>query len=63
MLFKMIVRNSDRINQLCTDLLATTRMAELTFSDESLNEVIDESIELANDRINLNQYIKSGEKL
>ena len=54
MLFKMIARNSDRINQLVTDLLATTRMAELTFSDESLNEVIDESIELANDRINLN---------
>ncbi|HEY5392481.1 MAG TPA: CHASE3 domain-containing protein, partial [Hanamia sp.] len=54
MLFKMIVRNSDRINQLVTDLLGTTRMAELTFSDESLNEVIDESLELANDRINLN---------
>ena len=54
MLFKMIVRNSDRINQLVTDLLGTTRMAELTFSDESLNEIIDESLELANDRINLN---------
>lgn len=54
MLFKMIARNSDRINQLVTDLLATTRMAELAFSDESLNKVIDESLELANDRINLN---------
>lgn len=57
MLFKMIARNSDRINQLVTDLLATTRIAELTFSDESLNEVIDESLELASDRINL-KHIK-----
>lgn len=54
LLFKMIVRNSDRINQLVTDLLATTRIAELTFSEVSLNSVIDESIELARDRIDLN---------
>jgi signal transduction histidine kinase len=54
LLFKMIGRNSDRINQLVSDLLATTRVAELSFSDVSLNAVIDETLALASDRIDLN---------
>ena len=53
LLFAMINRNSDRINQLVTDLLATTRVAELSFSESSINKIIDETLELANDRIEL----------
>jgi len=52
--FTMIRRNADRINQLVSDLLATTR-AELTFSTASINELLDASLELALDRIQLNQ--------
>ena len=52
--FTMIKRNSERINQLVSDLLATTR-AELSFSPASINEIIDESLYLALDRIQLNQ--------
>ena len=54
LLFAMINRNSERINQLVTDLLATTRVAELSFSESSINKIIDETLELANDRIKLN---------
>lgn len=53
LLFAMINRNSERINQLVTDLLATTRVAELSFSESSINKIIDETLELANDRIEL----------
>ena len=52
--FTMIKRNSERINQLVSDLLATTR-AELSFSPASINEILDESLYLALDRIQLNQ--------
>ena len=52
--FTMIKRNSERINQLVSDLLATTR-AELSFSPASINEILDESLYLALDRIRLNQ--------
>ena len=54
LLFKMITRNSERINQLVSDLLNTTRVADLTFTDTTINQVLDESIELAKDRIELN---------
>jgi signal transduction histidine kinase len=50
----MINRNSNRINQLVSDLLATTR-AELSFSEASINGILDASLELALDRIQLNQ--------
>ncbi len=52
--FTMIRRNADRINQLVSDLLATTR-AELSFSKASINELLDASLELALDRIKLHQ--------
>ncbi len=52
--FTMIKRNSERINQLVSDLLATTR-AELNFSQASINKILDASLELALDRIQLNQ--------
>lgn len=54
MLFAMIKRNSERINQLVSDLLATTRVSELKFSMISMNDLIDESLSLALDRIKLN---------
>lgn len=54
MFFTIIKRNSERINQLVSDLLATTR-AELNFSKASINNILEESLELANDRIQLNQ--------
>ncbi len=54
MLFSMINRNSERINQLVSDLLNSTRVAELSFSDASINEILDAAVELAKDRIELN---------
>lgn len=54
MLFSMISRNSERINQLVSDLLNSTRVTELTFVDASINEILDAAIELAHDRIELN---------
>lgn len=55
MLFSMIDRNSERINQLVSDLLNTTRVAELSFSEASINDILDASLSLALDRIELNQ--------
>jgi len=54
MLFTMISRNSERINQLVSDLLNSTRVAELVFSEASINRILDETIDLALDRIELN---------
>lgn len=55
MLFNMITRNSDRINALVSDLLNATRVSELKFARVSINEILDQSLELARDRIELNQ--------
>jgi len=59
-MFTMITRNSERINQLVSDLLSATRVTELTFSKVPINQIIDESLQLAKDRIVLNhiQVIK-----
>lgn len=53
--FKMIVRNSERINNLVSDLLNSTRVTELKFVDISINEMLDESLDMALDRIELKQ--------
>ncbi len=53
LLFDMINRNSKRINQLITELLNTTRFLDLSFDNVSINELLDEAIELAKDRIEL----------
>lgn len=53
--FKMIVRNSERINNLVSDLLNATRVTELKFEDVSVNEILNESLEMALDRIELKQ--------
>lgn len=55
MLLDMIKRNSLRINQLISNLLNATKFSELSFESVSLNDVIDQALELAEDRINLKQ--------
>jgi len=55
LLFDMISRNSNRINQLISDLLNSTRTSELSYIKSSINDIIDESLEFAIDRIELKQ--------
>ena len=50
-LFDMVQRNSNRINQLITDLLNSTKFAELTPAKLSINTLLDEALELARDRV------------
>ena len=57
MLFEMISRNSNRINQLISDLLDSTRVSELQYIKSSINDVLDSSLEFASDRIELKQII------
>jgi signal transduction histidine kinase len=53
-LFEMIARNSSRINQLISDLLNSTKFSELTVTKISVNDLLDETLMEANDRISLN---------
>jgi len=53
-LLEMINRNSARINQLITDLLHSTKFAQLDYRVVSINQLVNESLELAKDRIDLN---------
>lgn len=53
--FKMIVRNSERINNLVSDLLNSTRVTELKFADVNVNDIVNESLAMALDRIELKQ--------
>ena len=53
MLFNMVNRNSERINNLVSDLLNSTRINDLKISKISINDLMDETIELASDRIDL----------
>lgn len=55
MFFDMVTRNSDRINALLSDLLNSTRVAELNFTSVDINNVMDESLVLAKDRLKLKQ--------
>jgi signal transduction histidine kinase len=50
-LFEMIERNSSRINQLISDLLKSTKFAELHFSPSSINDIIEETLIHTKDRI------------
>lgn len=54
-LLDMISRNGTRINQLVSDLLNATRFAQLEFQERDINDLLEETLELAKDRINLNQ--------
>lgn len=53
MLFNMVDRNSERINNLVSDLLNSTRINDLKFIEVNMNQLMDESLELASDRIDL----------
>jgi len=61
MLFEMIDRNSKRINQLISELLSATRFAELSYASVSINTLLDEALNLAKDRIELN-HVKVEKK-
>ena len=60
-LFDMITRNSNRINQLIADLLNSTKFSELTYTKISVNDLLDETLKDATDRISLThvQIIKN----
>lgn len=53
--FDIIQRNCKRINVLITQLLNSTRAEYLELKDRALNKLIDETLELAIDRIQLNE--------
>lgn len=55
MLFNMVERNSKRINQLISELLSATRFAELSYVSVSINQLLEDSLDMAKDRIELNQ--------
>jgi len=54
-LLELINRNATRINQLVSDLLDATRFTHLDFSRANINELLEEALEMAKDRIELNQ--------
>ncbi len=53
LLVEMITRNGNRINHLISDLLNTTKVTQLDFEKASLNEILDESLQFAKDRLEL----------
>ena len=55
MLLGMIGRNSIRINQLVSDLLNATKVIELNIRQVSINKILDETLEMAADRLDLSQ--------
>lgn len=52
-LFDIITRNSKRINQLISDLLQSTKFSDLNFEKISVNDLLDEVLLEAGDRIAL----------
>ncbi|HEX2630676.1 MAG TPA: CHASE3 domain-containing protein [Chitinophagaceae bacterium] len=50
----MIRRNAGRINQLVSDLLQSTRFAQLEFAMVDINNLMDETLDMAKDRVELN---------
>ncbi|HRO47736.1 CHASE3 domain-containing protein [Agriterribacter sp.] len=52
--YDMITRNSHRINMLITELLNSTKFIELTAEAVSVNDLLDEALQLAEDRLTLN---------
>ena len=57
MLLEMISRNSKRINELISNLLNATKFSELSQREISLNQIINEALALAKDRIELKKII------
>ena len=54
MLLDMINRNANRINRMISELLTSTKFAQLQYSKININLLLDETLELAKDRIDLN---------
>ena len=54
-LLGMISRNVNRINQLVSDLLTATKSQQLEFTSVNINDLVDEALDLARDRIELNR--------
>lgn len=54
MLLDMISRNAVRINQLVSDLLNATKFVQLDMQKTNVNQLLDETLEMARDRIELN---------
>ena len=54
-LLGMISRNVNRINQLVSDLLSATKSQQLDFTAVPINDLVDEAVEMARDRIELNR--------
>ena len=59
--FDMIKRNCDRINLLVSELLNATKSIELKPVKQSINNILDEALELAKDRLQL-QHLKVEKK-
>jgi signal transduction histidine kinase len=55
MLLEMVTRNTKRINDLVSALFNSTKFSQLNLSRISLHTVIDQALELASDRIELNK--------
>lgn len=60
--FDIIIRNCERINQLITELLNSAKPATLQHEAATLNDIVNGTIALAHDRINL-KHIKLVESL
>lgn len=54
-LLELINRNASRINQLVSDLLNATRFTHLDFSAVPIDQLIEETLEMAKDRIELSR--------
>jgi len=54
-LFNMISRNSNRINELINDLLNSTKVAQLNFTKVDITNILDESLGFVQDRIDLKE--------
>lgn len=52
-LFNMITRNSNRINELINDLLNSTKTTQLNFTRVNINDMLEQSLGFAQDRIDL----------
>lgn len=55
-LIEVIQRNCNRINQLVTQLLESTRFSELDIGNHSINELLDEALEQVKDRIQIKGF-------
>jgi signal transduction histidine kinase len=54
-LLDLINRNANRINQLVSDLLNATRFTQLDFAHVPINQLVEETLEMAKDRVDLNK--------